>query len=421
MGTFNKNYLLSTLLVLLGALSSFTTSADTAGIIGDVGQKPFLAITEREFNSLIDKVSQEKLQEALALIATEEKMDKFERARKAMLAKFTSHFSLKELKKMVAAQGIAVASITVAGEIVTSVILPTVFVALHVPFLAVISAAVPSPAYLLPTYFYFVNRKKNAQLAAHLGISVQQIKELNKLKSTILAYSVENKLFSLLSNSLEENSEIAVLKRSWRERTFQSANSNHGQLYLDEIEKLFTQHFPEQKDYLHILAATAEGDNSIYGMLLLSYLQTNPTAMADLDRLLATRAQEAVGDDSLIIIKKYLQIIEERQKSIEFRKKELMKAATSSAQAIPDLTALLDNIRQFEYRFLLFAQNQLQDPEQLAAQLDHFFRQWQPLDAQYQKVNAFIKSNQYSSHPSIRRSSHMGQINCANLLAGLRI
>jgi len=284
----NKPLFLMFLIILLDTSFCFNVSAEQ---VNEFHRK---SVTHEEFYNIVDQISKEKLEVISRLIESEKQMTELERARKIVLNKMKLILPFSHLKEMIITQGLPVVTITLAGELVTTWILPTVFTILQLPLLAIVSAIIPSPAYLLPTYFYFIQQKEKKKMANFLGVSVKEIENLNRLKKAILQFITENRVLSILYTKIENDPEFSIIKRSFLQR-MKTKSLPPGQIDLTKLEKIVKTYY--SKRTLDIIRESSKTNDTIYATVIISYIKEHPQALKEFEKYLEQIANEILESE----------------------------------------------------------------------------------------------------------------------------
>ena len=206
-------------------------------------------------------------------------------------------------------------------------------------------------------------------MASVLGNDMGRIKALEKLEKTILDFTVEHRVLSILSDELENDQEFVVIKQTFLEK-LTGSDIPKGQVDLKQLEKIFVKHYSSNK--LKMIKEASEQNDSIYTQLVLNYLKNNQEANQELTHYLDQQSQLLMGDRKFDNVKKYLIEIDNKQKLIEMKiidYRKNIKALKSHEpffyerpttsnkvkeinQTIEQLKSLALDLRTLKYRYL---------------------------------------------------------------------
>ena len=325
-------------------------------------------LTEDEFYALVDNISEAKLKELNRLMVDNDQLKGLQKAKKIAIQKLKQIIPFADFKNLlIKSKTIGIISIT--SELLGDFVVPLIFAKLGLIELAVAIAVIPPTPFILPIYFYFSMNKSRKEMASVLGNDMGRIKALEKLEKTILDFTVEHRVLSILSDELENDQEFVVIKQTFLEK-LTGSDIPKGQVDLKQLEKIFVKHYSSNK--LKMIKEASEQNDSIYTQLVLNYLKNNQEAKQELTHYLAQQSQLFMGDRKFDNVKKYLIEIDNKQKLIEMKiidYRKNIKALKSHEpffyerpttsnkvkeinQTIEQLKSLALDLRTLKYRYL---------------------------------------------------------------------
>jgi len=325
-------------------------------------------LTEHEFYTLVDNISTEKLQELNQLMKDNDQLKGLQKAKKIAIQKLKQVIPFSEFKNLLIKSKM-IGMISITSELIGDFVVPLILAKLGLIELAVAVAVIPPTPFILPIYFYFSMNKSRKEMASVLGNDMGRIKALEKLEKTILDFTVEHRVLSILSDELENDQEFVVIKQTFLEK-LTGSDIPKGQVDLKQLEKIFVKHYSSNK--LKMIKEASEQNDSIYTQLVLNYLKNNQEANQELTHYLDQQSQLLMGDRKFDNVKKYLIEIDNKQKLIEMKiidYRKNIKALKSHEpffyerpttsnkvkeinQTIEQLKSLALDLRTLKYRYL---------------------------------------------------------------------
>ena len=120
-----------------------------------------------------------------------------------------------EVKHLFKQHGPKLGTILVLGEIFTSVVFPYFLLQVGTPvagLLATLSAAVPSPPYVLASYLYLLDAKEKEKFAKEMSLSKQDFRDRLRLKKDIMKIAQGEVLMKKFSLQLGADQELYLIK-----------------------------------------------------------------------------------------------------------------------------------------------------------------------------------------------------------------
>ncbi|GEM_PF-4713074 len=376
---FNHNFRLSNLLftltLTLFIFSNLICSNITYAISESDYSRPITDISESQFNKMVDEISKKELKRVSHVIDIHDQRKGIDKAREIVVSKLKHVLPFNKMKQMIISKGLPVAAISVVGELVTTLLMPPLLTALNMPYLAVLSAAIPSPTYLLPPYFYLVNQGNQKKIAKELNIELRDLKKLDELRKQLLVFNKDNRIINFVYEELEKSPEFTVIKKDllkgWYDRV-KKVKLPPGFIDLATLESIIKNNY--SKETLSLLKEASQMDDAVYTMLLVNYLKSgsNPTGKQALEAYLRSKITSLSANQVPILNKNLLNIEKEKKlvdltivqykKLIALKQKELKTLVVNQARveseiaqlknAIKELAILSKDIDVFEYQYL---------------------------------------------------------------------
>ena len=144
---------------------------------------------------------------------------------------------LSVFKELMASYGKKVSTTIIAGEILTTVILPPILLALHMPFYAGISAGNPWGVYAGAFVFWWEKYKLGKELAKDYNLPSLDV--LHALRKTILGFDKDKHVFSILYKEAQaETTKVVPIEIL---ENLEEMDNPSGLIQISDIEKIIAK------------------------------------------------------------------------------------------------------------------------------------------------------------------------------------
>lgn len=318
-------------------------------------------LNEQKFYEVVAQEAEKQLKEIEDLASKEDQQmieankSPLRKALHLIIEKIKGILPFEHLKELFKQHGVGVLSVSAAGELATTVILPALFLNTidggMGALLAGVVAGVPSPLYLLPTYFKLLEEFKQKKVAKELHLTRSDIKKRLKLRKIILKLNPENSMVFQLA----DNQELITTKRPFPYMLRQNLSDNT--IALDELIKLYKKKFGS-KAWVRLSKNLKNQSPQVQAMMLFqSFIKDQNDGPQVLSDFLRGRISKRTNSNTQNIYKDDLNRINDYKKMIAAKKQELSKeihdSSTSKDLAL-EYKKAMKKLQQLQFQVDLF-------------------------------------------------------------------